>query len=211
MLRNIEDVIKIKRWNENSKWRKTSQLTASLLKPLNLFNVSSSPALAELLGLQDESSYGQLLRTMPRGLKEEWTSMSHWGRQSLLPLALSVSDTANRNYNLKSVFFLLCAQLSPEVKSHDWNALMLRNQKEWIISGGERSRKRKGKSRVAARLPTYHFLEGTVDRNIRCYQIRLIRSYWQELQSLSFLSSLSGAASGALGSPLRTSSLESEL
>lgn len=36
----------------------------------NLFRFSSLPALAELLGLQDESSYGQLLRTMPRGLKD---------------------------------------------------------------------------------------------------------------------------------------------
>lgn len=55
-----------------------------------------SPALAELLGLQEESSYGKLLRTMPRGLNEELGSASSWGRQSLLPLLLSVSDTTNR-------------------------------------------------------------------------------------------------------------------
>lgn len=35
-----------------------------------------SPALAELLGLREESSYGKLLRTMPRGLKEEPASAS---------------------------------------------------------------------------------------------------------------------------------------
>lgn len=35
-----------------------------------------SPALAELLGLQEESSYGKLLRTMPRGLKDELGSVS---------------------------------------------------------------------------------------------------------------------------------------
>lgn len=56
------------------------------------------PELTELFGLQEEaeSSYGKLLRTMPRGLKVHWSSASSRGRQSLLPLALSVSDTASQ-------------------------------------------------------------------------------------------------------------------
>lgn len=57
------------------------------------------PQLAELFGLQEEveSSKGKLLRTMPRGLKVHWSSASSRGRQSLLPLALSVSDTASQH------------------------------------------------------------------------------------------------------------------
>lgn len=73
-----------------------------------------SPALEELLGLRDESSYGKLLRTMPRGLKDELASASSWGRQSLLPLLLSVSDTTNRKTTLLwlwVVYFKIKARL----------------------------------------------------------------------------------------------------
>lgn len=34
------------------------------------------PVLTELLGLQAESSSGYVLRTIPRGLKDVWTSAS---------------------------------------------------------------------------------------------------------------------------------------
>ncbi len=70
MLRNIEDIIKLQ------KIKTVPSISPQFAKLLNLFKFFPIPALAELLGLQDESSYGQLLRTMPRDLKEEWTSMS---------------------------------------------------------------------------------------------------------------------------------------
>lgn len=74
------------------------------------------PELTELFGLQEEveSSYGKLLRTMPRGLNVHWSSASSRGRQSLLPLALSVSDTASQQgrHKNQAVVFFSCVSLA---------------------------------------------------------------------------------------------------
>lgn len=94
--------------------------------------------------------------------------------------------------------------------TQDWNALMFWNQNEWIISGGDRKIKvQEGEIPCGCAAAKLSFF---VRYSKQKYQaISDNTDYWQELQSLSFLSSLSGAESGALGSPLRTSSLDSEL
>ena len=75
----------------------------------------------------------------------------------------------------------------------------------------ERSRQMKGNSHVAVKLPSPCFFFFRKYSRQKYQVIWDQADYWQELQSLSFLSSLSGAESWVVGSPLRTSSLDSEL
>lgn len=87
----------------------------------------------------------------------------------------------------------------------------MRNQKEWIISRGDR--KIKAEEREIPR--GYNAAKlGFFSPQLKAkeYQVTSDQTkYWQELQSLSFLSSLSGAESWPAGSPLRTSSFDREL
>ncbi len=171
MLRNMDEKKVLKFSVENNIL--VPHTSSHFVTQLNLFRSSSSPALAELLGLQDESSYGQLLRTIPRDLKDEWTSTSSWGRQSLLPFALSVSDTTNTEITIFNQSILMCAQLG---KMHGIKKNIERQHRTEMLCCWEAKwmnhlqRKQKYQGTGRGNPPQLHsslVLKGTEDRHIR--------------------------------------------